>query len=55
MPLEKTKSQIDQLCAAGVNIQWEVFEKEHTIQGEAEMSVIRAFVEKQMTATKEER
>ena len=55
LPLEKTKSHIDQLCAAGVNIQWEVFEKEHTIQGEAEMSVIRAFVEKQITATKEER
>ena len=46
LPLEKTKSHIDQLCAASVNIQWEVFEKEHTIQGEAEMSVIRSFVEK---------
>ena len=55
LPLEKTKSHIDQLCAAGVNIQWEVFEKEHTIQGEAEMSVIRTFVEKQMTAIKEEK
>ena len=43
--LLETKSHIDQLCAAGVNIQWEVFEKEHTIQGEAEMSVIRSFVE----------
>ena len=55
LPLEKTKSHIDQFCAAGVNIQWEVFEKEHTIKGEAEMSVIRTFVEKQMTATKEEK
>ena len=49
LPLEKTKSHIDQLCAAGVNIQWEVFEKEHTIQGEAEMSVIRKFVDQQIS------
>ena len=30
LPLKKTKGHVDQLSAAGVNIQWEVFEKEHT-------------------------
>jgi phospholipase/carboxylesterase len=48
LPLKKTKSHIDQLITAGVNIQWEVFEKEHTIQGETEMSVVRNFVKKNM-------
>ena len=54
LPLEKTKSQIDQLRTAGVNIRWEVFEKEHTIQGEEEMSVIRDFVKKNMEIRIEE-
>ena len=48
LPLKKTKSHIDQLITAGVNIQWEAFEKEHTIQGETEMSVVRNFVKKNM-------
>jgi len=48
LPLEKTKIHIDQLSAAGVNIKWEVFEKEHTIQGEAEMRVIRNFIKESM-------
>jgi phospholipase/carboxylesterase len=48
LPLDKTKSQIDKLCAAGVNIQWEVFEKDHTIQGEAEMDIIRNFIEQRI-------
>ncbi|MED5454419.1 MAG: serine esterase [Verrucomicrobiota bacterium] len=54
LPLKKTKSHIDQLRTAGVNIQWEVFEKEHTIQGEEEMSVIRDFVKKNMEIRIEE-
>lgn len=54
LPLKKTKSHIDQLRTAGVNIQWEVFEKEHTIQGEEEMSVIRDFVKKNMKIRIEE-
>lgn len=54
LPLKKTKSHIDQLRTAGVNIQWEVFEKEHTIQGEEEMSVIRDFVKKNMEIKIEE-
>ena len=48
LPLKETKSNIDQLSTAGVNIQWEVFEKEHTIQGETEMNVVRHFVKKNM-------
>ena len=45
LPLDKTQSHIDQLRAGGIRIQWEVIEKEHTIQGEAELAIIRRFVE----------
>jgi hypothetical protein len=39
---------MEQLQAGGIRMQWEVFEKEHTIQGETELAVIRKFVEEQM-------
>ena len=48
LPLAQTKAQMEQLRASGIRMQWEVFEKEHTIQGEAELAVIRKFVEEQM-------
>ena len=44
LPLAQTKAQMEQLQAGGIRMQWEVFEKEHTIQGEAEVAVIRKFV-----------
>ncbi len=48
LPLAQTKTQMEQLQAGGIRMQWEVFEKEHTIQGEAEVAVIRKFVEDRM-------
>ena len=48
LPFAKTKAQMEQLQAGGIRMQWEVFEKEHTIQGEAEVAVIRKFVEERM-------
>jgi len=48
LPLTQTKTQMEQLQAGGIRMQWEVFEKEHTIQGEAEVAVIRKFVEDRM-------
>ena len=48
LPFAKTKSQMEQLQAGGIRMQWEVFEKEHTIQGEGELAVIQKFVEERM-------
>jgi len=48
LPFAKTKAQMEQLQTGGIRMQWEVFEKEHTIQGEAEVAVIRKFVEERM-------
>lgn len=50
LPLAKTKAQIEQLQAGGIQMQWEVFEKEHNIQGEAEVALIRQFVEERIKA-----
>ena len=51
LPLAQTKAQMEQLRASGIRIQWEVFEKEHTIQGEAEVAVIRTFVDERIAKT----
>ena len=42
---------MEQLQAGGIRMQWEVFEKEHTIQGEAEVAVIRTFVDERIAKT----
>ena len=42
---------MEQLQAGGIRMEWEVFEKEHTIQGEAELEVIRKFVGERMPAS----
>ena len=44
LPLARTRSQIQQLQQAGLNIQWHEFRKEHTIAGQAEVDLIRNFV-----------
>ena len=49
LPLAQTQAQMEQLQAGGIRMQWEVFEKEHTIQGEGELDVIQKFVEERMT------
>ncbi len=50
IPLKPVEAQIDFLRAGGVQIDWRVFAKAHTIAGQTELSVIRGFIEK-CTAT----
>jgi phospholipase/carboxylesterase len=44
LPFAPAKAQIQRLAAAGLSIEWREFAKEHTIAGEEELAVIRAFV-----------
>jgi phospholipase/carboxylesterase len=44
IPIQRTRAQVQFLRAGGLQIQWREFAKEHTIAGEAEISVIREFV-----------
>jgi phospholipase/carboxylesterase len=47
IPIEPVRTQIALLKSAGVQLEWREFAKEHTIAGEEELSVIRAFVQRQ--------
>ena len=44
LPLATTQRQIQMLQAAGLDIQWHEFRKEHSIAGQAEVDLIREFV-----------
>jgi phospholipase/carboxylesterase len=44
IPFEPVRSQVHRLKAAGLQLEWHEFDKDHTIAGEAELSVIRDFV-----------
>jgi phospholipase/carboxylesterase len=44
IPIEKVRTQIPLLKAAGIKIEWLEFPKAHTIHGEVELAVIREFV-----------
>ncbi len=44
IPCGEVRQQVDGLKAGGLNIEWREFAKAHTIAGEEELSVIRAFV-----------
>lgn len=44
IPLAPVRGQIQQLTAAGLDVQWHEFPKEHTIYGEEEITVIREFI-----------
>lgn len=44
IPLEPVRNQMKLLQAAGVQLTWREFAKEHTIAGEEEIGVIREFV-----------
>src|ERR1039457_1169147 len=44
VPIAGVRPQIPLLKAAGINIEWREFAKDHTIAGEQELSVIRGFV-----------
>lgn len=44
LPFSNVQQQVRQLKAAGLNIAWHEFPKEHTVYGEVEIDVIREFV-----------
>jgi len=44
LPFAEARAQIQQLQAAGLDVAWHEFPKEHTIHGEAEIAVIREFI-----------
>lgn len=44
IPIGPVRQQVRQLQAAGLKIEWHEFAKEHTIAGEAELAVIRQFI-----------
>jgi phospholipase/carboxylesterase len=44
LPIGPVREQVQQLRAAGMQVEWREFAKEHTIAGEAELGVIRDFV-----------
>lgn len=46
IPIDQVRPQMDILRRAGLQIEWREFIKGHTIAGEAEVSVIRDFVQK---------
>ncbi|MCX8108761.1 MAG: hypothetical protein N3G20_08155, partial [Verrucomicrobiae bacterium] len=53
IPIAQTRQQIRWLQAAGLNIEWHELRKEHTIEGEQEISLIRDFVERCFSAESE--
>jgi phospholipase/carboxylesterase len=44
IPLKPVREQVRRLQAAGLDLEWHEFPKEHTIAGETELAVIRKFV-----------
>ena len=44
IPFAEVRAQVARLKSAGLNLEWHEFAKAHTIAGEAELSVIRAFI-----------
>lgn len=44
LPFDESKRQAHQLKAAGLNVEWREFPKEHTIYGAEEIAMIREFV-----------
>jgi len=44
IPVKPVREQVRRLQAAGLDIEWHEFAKEHTIAGETELAVIRKFV-----------
>ena len=44
IPFAGVREQIQKLKAAGLNVQWNEFPKEHTVYGEPELAVIREFI-----------
>ncbi len=46
IPIEPVRRQLDVLKAAELKLEWHEFDKEHTIAGEAELGVIRNFIQR---------
>lgn len=44
IPFAAARAQMQKLQAAGVNLDWREFQKDHTIAGEPELAVIREFI-----------
>jgi len=44
IPFASVREQVQKLKAAGLDVQWNDFPKEHSIHGEAELAVIREFI-----------
>jgi phospholipase/carboxylesterase len=44
LPIAPTRRQVKPLQAAGLNIEWHEFQKEHTIAGEDELDLVRRFI-----------
>jgi hypothetical protein len=44
VPIAPVRQQVTQLRAAGLQIEWREFAKDHTIAGEEELNLIREFV-----------
>jgi phospholipase/carboxylesterase len=44
IPFASVREQVQKLKAAGLNVQWNEFPKEHTVYGEPELAVIRQFI-----------
>ena len=45
IPIGQARPQMDLLRKAGLRIDWREFAKQHTIEGEVELSVVRDFVQ----------
>ena len=45
VPLQQTEPAIKLLKSAGINVDWHVLEKDHTIAGQEEVEIIRRFIE----------
>ena len=48
IPIDPVRAQVALLKAAGLDIEWHEFVKEHTIAGEQEVEVIRRFIRRQL-------
>ncbi len=53
VPFEPARGQFEQLKSAGVKLEWQAFQKVHTIDGERELGVIRGFIERVLGAGRE--
>ncbi len=50
IPFAEVRAQVRQLQTAGLQLEWHEFAKAHTIAGETELSVIRAFIRARLAA-----